>query len=161
MLALVTDPPAVVTVSGSAPLTACGGVTAVKLVGLTAVMFNSGVPPMLALIADEVVGKLVPVTVIVVPPWTEPADGVTVPIPAWAPIEYWPPVEVVCASRVEPLVVPLYAQMLYFGGVVVEAPLKKPVGMAMAIRFAEMIVRSTAGSTMMPPFVPVGVTAVA
>jgi len=107
MLALVTDPPAVVTVSGSAPLTACGGVTAVKDVALTALMFVSGVPPMLAVIAVEVVGKFVPVTVMVVPPCAEPADGVTAVIVAWAPIAYCPPAAVVCASSVAVDAVPV------------------------------------------------------
>jgi len=46
--------------------------------------------------------------------------------------------------------------MLYFGGADVEAPVKKPVGIVMLIRFAEMIVRFAAGSAITPPAAEVG-----
>src|SRR5690349_20253857 len=59
-----------------------GRVTAVNCCGLTTWTLSSGSPPRVAVIsappvAVVAVGKLLPYTVIVVPPWDGPADGHT------------------------------------------------------------------------------------
>src|SRR5439155_11959822 len=74
------DPLAVVTMRGTGNgLCACGGVTAVNVLVLTSVMLSSGSPPRVAERAGGaggivgVVGKLLPETVMVVPPNEGPA----------------------------------------------------------------------------------------
>ena len=96
---MMVVPPGEFTTSGTGVgLGACGGVTAVNELLPSTVML-SGSPPRVAVSPDGVVvGRLLPNTVIVVPPCAGPEVGQTLPTETRVPIEYWP-AEVVCASN--------------------------------------------------------------
>src|SRR4051794_8204069 len=79
LVELVTVPPAVVTLSAALPVR-CAGVVAVNWVALTGVMLVRATPPSVAVsgvVAAMVVGKPVPLTVIVWPPTAGPLAGTT------------------------------------------------------------------------------------
>src|SRR5436190_19745519 len=76
MLCEVYVPPAVVTAIGTTP-GSCGGTVAVKWLASTTDRLIRSAPPMVPVIAPGVVGKLAPVTVIVLPPWAGPVAGET------------------------------------------------------------------------------------
>ena len=86
---LVTEPPAVVNTTSTAPAT-CNGVTTVTVVAFT---FVSDVPTVPSKVTDVVADKLVPVIVTVVPPAVGPADGETLEI-VGAATKVKPPVAV-------------------------------------------------------------------
>src|SRR5690349_178901 len=105
-------PPGELRISDTPVCAACAGTVAVKLVPPDATtMLVSAVPPSVPVM--PVAGKLVPVTVMVLPPSAGPVAGATAVTVGLAEMEYAAlPISALPVTPVEAGVVPLYTQRL-------------------------------------------------